>query len=277
MCFDQKVGMHALNGLIQWSLLLLLIVAKEANPEILKNDPKACTTITKAADRLACFDRAFAKSSLSAPASIDLRALVSKDRQCDLQALHAAIAKSVPPKSDYETEAAFVERGRKQLEAAGVPTFGIFCRTNNIMSQYDAERGGYKIDGMFPRKSIYTQEGKRRVYTFWNGDYQLAMNPVATIPVAVAEKLGEDVTEGAILDLVSPFSSQYRTEESVSSTKDDPESSVAVTLYFEPRYVFLYNSATFEVLWSRPVLRCNSSGHVFYMVDACSQGTKRLN
>lgn len=269
--------MLALNGFVRWLAPLLLVVAHGARAEPPKNDPQACVTITKAADRLACFDRAFAKPSVPAPAPIDLRALVTKDRQCDLQALHAAIVKAVPPKSEYETEAAFGARGRKQLEAAGVPTSGIFCRTNNIMSQYDAEKGGYKIVGMFPRKSLYTQEGNRRVYTFWTGDYQLAMDPVATIPAAVAEKLGKDVTEGAILDLVSPFFSQYRIEESAKSTKDDPESSVAVTLYFEPRYVFLYNSATYEVLWSRPVLRCESSGYISRMIDACGPGEKRLN
>lgn len=269
--------MLALNGFVRWSAPLLLVVAHGARAEPPKNDPQACVTITKAADRLACFERAYAKPSVPASAPIDLRALVTKDRQCDLQALHAAIVKAVPPKSEYETSEAFAERGRKQLAAAGIPYSSIFCRSNNLPLQYDADKGGYKIDGMFPTKSLYTQEGNRRIFTYWNGDNQLGVHPVVAIPVATAEKLGSNAAEGAILELVSPFISQYTSGDSPSSTKDNPESSVGITLHFEPRYVFLYNSATYEVLWSRPVLRCDSSGYISYMVDACSPGAKRLN
>ncbi|SFE09727.1 hypothetical protein [Methylobacterium sp. 13MFTsu3.1M2] len=269
--------MFALDGFVRWSLPFLLVVAHEARAEPSKNDPQACVTITKAADRLACFDRAFAKPSVPAPTPVDLRALVTKDRQCDLQALHAAIVKAVPPKSDYETSEAFAERGRRQLAAAGIPYSSIFCRSNNLPLRYDADKGGYKIDGMFPTKSLYSQEGNRRVFTYWNGDNQLGMTPIALVPAATAEKLGSNAADGAILELVSPFVSQYTSEDSPGSTKDAPETSVGITLHFEPRYVFLYNSVTYEILWSRPVLRCDSSGYILHMIDACSPGAKRLN
>ena len=269
--------MLALNGSARWSLPFLLAVAHGAHAEPLKDDPRACVAMTKAADRLACFDRAFAKPPARTPAPIDLRALVTKDRQCDLQALHAAIVKAVPPKSDYETTEAFAERGQRQLAAAGIPYSSIFCRSNNLPLRYDADKGGYKIDGMFPTKSLYSQEGNRRVFTYWNGDNQLGMEPTAIVPPATAEKLGSNAADGAILELVSPFVSQYTSDESPKSSKDAPESSVGITLHFAPRYIFLYNSATYEVLWSRPILRCEYSGSISFMVDACGPGGKLLN
>lgn len=256
-----------MHALVRWSLPLLLIVCLGASAEPL-NDPQACTTITKGADRLACFDRAFAKPSLPVPASADLRALVTKERQCDLRAIHTALMKAVPPKSDYETKAAFADRGRKQIAAAGIPYSGIFCETDDHI-RYDADKGGYKLDGGPPAIRTYIVEGNRSVFRVWSGDNQLAMKPIATVPAAVAQKMGNDIVEGAILDIVSPF----YTRES-SSEQAEREGVITITLHVEPRYIFVYNRSTYEILWSRPVLKCNGSGYISYMVDACSPGDK---
>lgn len=285
--------MRGRYGVIQMAVPLVLSSGIAAQAQAPKADPQACATIVKANERLDCFDKAFPKRPAPASAKAqtgptDLKLLVTKERQCDVKALYEAVTKAVGAKSEYETKEAFGERGLKQLAAAGVSTTGIFCKSRGLPPNYDAENGGYLVDGMPPYKQTSDSLGhydgitstgskikvEKIAFKSWTSDYQYSNKVIAQIPVAEAQKLGGKIAQGEILDIVSPFYRSYQLAKQPTISEPTQEDSVIASIELEPRYVFLYNTETFEVLWSRPVIKCGRSISFDFMIEKCDSYSK---
>lgn len=261
--------------------LVFSFAASEIKAEF-NADATSCRLISKARDRLACYDKAYSPTkdkgeprSIDAQAdSPDIRLALMGDReQCNPQELYNKIKSALPEKDQFETTNAFEAKREKAIANISIKIKNVLCQaTPQHLLRYNADNkeirafflGPKSIDivrdeGEYQGQNAYGATTKIRrlaVDSFEIFTDYLTAEFYAPLSPEVAKAQFKDLMMGAVGDIRPPYTSEESHQTTPTISQPEDKRTLAHRVHFKPKAIVLYNQNTKEILWSSPVSEC---------------------